>query len=69
MKTISLEVGDELADRFHKMSTVKKAAILKILIEGITSIDSLNDLLNFNNRLAEQQSISEKKLAELLKKA
>ena len=68
MKTISLAVNDELADRFNKMSTAKKAAILKILIEGIISIDSLNDPLHFNDRQAEQQSISEKKLAELLKK-
>lgn len=47
MKTITLEVNNELADKFNKMNKSKREALLKILIDSITASTSLSDLLEF----------------------
>ena len=67
MKTISLDVNDELAERFNKMGKVKREALLKILVDRITSSTSLSDLLEFSALQAEKQGMTEEKLKELLK--
>ena len=67
MKTITLDVSDELAERFNKMSKMKREVLLKILLDRITSSASLSDLLEFSALQAEKQGITEEKLKELLK--
>ena len=67
MKTITLDVNDELAERFNKMGKVKREALLKILVDRITSSTSLSDLLEFSALQAEKQGMTDEKLKELLK--
>lgn len=69
MKTISLELEDDLADKFDQLSKDKRDVLLKIWVERvISSSKSLSDLLEFSATQAEKQGITEEKLNELLKK-
>ncbi len=67
MKTITLDVNDELAERFNKMGKVKREALLNILVDRITSSKSLSDVLEYSASQAEKQGMTEEKLMELLK--
>ena len=67
MKTITIEVNDELADRFNKISKTKREGLLKILIDRTISSKSLSDLLEFTALQAQKQGMTEDKLKELLK--
>lgn len=67
MKTITLEVSDELADKYNGMKKNKRETILKILLSRVTDSSSLSDLLDFSAAQAEHHGMTEEKLAELLK--
>lgn len=67
MRTITLNVSDELADRFDKMNKEKREALLKILLDRITTSASLSDLMEFSALQAEKQGMTQEKLKELLK--
>jgi hypothetical protein len=63
MKTISLEVSDELADRFNTIEKNKREMMLRLLVDRMTDSSSLSDLLAFSAAQAEQQGMND----ELLK--
>lgn len=67
MTTITLNVSDELAQRFNKMNKSKRDALIKILLDRITSSESLSDLLEFSALQAEEQGMTEDKLKTCLK--
>ena len=67
MKTITIELNDELAERFNRISKNKREGLLKILIDRITSSTSMSDLLEFSALQAEKQGMTEEKLKELLR--
>ena len=67
MKTITIELNDELAERFNRISKTKRKGLLKILIDRITSSTSMSDLLEFSALQAEKQGMTEEKLKELLR--
>ena len=48
MKTITVEVNDDQAARFNEMSKSKREALLKLLINRITTSSSLSELLEFS---------------------
>jgi len=68
MKTITLELEDNLADKLSRVSKEKRDMLLKIWVERITSSSkSLSDLLEFSALQAHQQGMTDEKLKELLK--
>jgi hypothetical protein len=67
MKTITLEVSDELADKFNNIEKIKREMMLKLLVDRMTDSSSLSDLLAFSATQAEQQGMNDKLLEELLK--
>ncbi len=67
MKTITLEVSDELADKFNNLEKMKREMMLQFLVDRMTDSSSLSDLLSFSAKQAEQQGMDDKLLKELLK--
>jgi hypothetical protein len=67
MKTITLEVSDELADMFNNIEKIKREMMLQLLVDRMTDSSSLSDLLAFSATQAEQQGMNDKLLEELLK--
>lgn len=67
MKTITLEVSDELADKFNTIEKIKREMMLKVLVDRMTDSSSLSDLLTFSATQAEQQGMTDELLKELLK--
>jgi hypothetical protein len=67
MKTITLEVSDELADKFNNIEKIKREMMLKLLVDRMTDSSSLSDLLAFSATQAEQKGMNDKLLKELLK--
>ena len=68
MKTITLEVSDELADKFNTIEKIKREMMLQVLVDRMTDSSSLSDLLAFSATQAEQQGMTDELLKELLKK-
>ena len=68
MKTITLEVSDELADKFNTIEKIKREMMLQLLVDRMTDSSSLSDLLTFSATQAEQQGMTDELLKELLKK-
>ena len=68
MKTITLEVSDELADKFNTIEKIKREMMLQLLVDRMTDTSSLSDLLTFSATQAEQQGMTDELLIELLKK-
>ena len=68
MKTITLEVSDELADKFNNIEKIKREMMLRFLVDRMTDSTSLSDLLTFSATQAEQQGMTDELLKELLKK-
>ena len=65
MKTISLELNDEVAERLLAMDNLKRSIMLKL----ITDPDiSWKELFIKTAENAEKQGLTEEKLHELLKK-
>jgi hypothetical protein len=67
MKTITLEVSDELADKFNNIEKIKREMMLKLMVDRMTDSSSLSDLLAFSATQAEQQGMNDTLLEELLK--
>ncbi len=67
MKTITLEVSDELADRFNTIEKKKQEMMLRLLVDRMTDSSSLSELLAFSSTQAEQQGINDELLKKLLK--
>ena len=67
MKTITLEVSDELADRFNTIEKNKREVMLRLLVDRMTDSSSLSDLLAFSATQAEQQGMKDELLKKLLK--
>lgn len=67
MKTITLEVSDELADKFNNIEKIKREMMLQLLVDRMTDSSSLSDLLAFSATQAEQQGMNDKLLEQLLK--
>ena len=67
MKTITLEVSDELADKFNTIEKIKREMMLQVLVDRMTDSSSLSDLLAFSATQAEQQGMTDELLKELLK--
>ena len=67
MKTITLEVSDELADKFNTIEKIKREMMLQVLVDRMTDSSSLSDLLAFSATQAEQQGMTDALLKELLK--
>ena len=68
MKTITLEVSDELADKFNNIEKIKREMMLRFLVDRMTDSTSLSDLLTFSATQAEQQGMTDELLKELLNK-
>jgi hypothetical protein len=68
MKTITLEVSDELADKFNTLEKMKREMMLKFLVDRMTDSSSLSDLLAFSAEQAKQQGMTDGILKQLLKK-
>lgn len=66
MRNITLNVSDDLADRFSK-NQQKLEAMVRILLDRITSSESLSDVLEFSALQAKKLGITEEELKELLK--
>ena len=67
MKTITLEVSDELADKFNTIEKINREMMLQVLVDRMTDSSSLSDLLAFSATQAEQQGMTDELLKELLK--
>jgi hypothetical protein len=67
MKTITLEVSDELADRFNTIEKKKQEMMLRLLVDRMTDSSSLSELLAFSSTQAEQQGMNDELLKKLLK--
>ncbi|MBY0434743.1 MAG: hypothetical protein K2U26_11590 [Cyclobacteriaceae bacterium] len=67
MKTITLEVSDELADKFNTIEKNKREIMLRLLVDRMTDSSSLSDLLAFSAKQAEKQGMNDELLKKLLK--
>ena len=68
MKTLTIELEDELARKFNRVAKEKRDMLLKIWVERVTSSQSLSDLFEFTAEQAKRQGLTEERLTELLKK-
>ncbi len=67
MKTVKIELADDLAEKLNRVSKEKRDLLLKIWIDRITSSGSLSDLLEFSAIQAQKQGLTDEDLKELLK--
>jgi hypothetical protein len=68
MKTITLELDDDLAEKLSRVSKEKRDMFLKIWVERVTtSSKSLSDLLEFSAIQARKLGVPDGKLNELRK--
>jgi predicted metal-dependent phosphotriesterase family hydrolase len=67
MKTISLQLPDDIADKLLSVEDNKRALIFKFIIEMVEG-NNWKDLFNKTSDQAKRQGLTEEKLDELLSK-
>ena len=68
MKTITLEISDELADRFSKLSEKEKNDMAEMIDLLMGDTRSLRQVMDDMSEYAQKQGLTPEILEELLKK-